>query len=175
MIMLVVNVYLLFTLLTMRWCVSSSTARRRNSFTSRHKTLLPTVALAIPLFIAIPCTASQFEEENSPVSEIVTVKNSLKKLSREETSVTKLFSQIEYLLNVYQLRSRLAYAMSVLPGDERVCGTTTAAKAVEDLYSIIEYYSVAGANSGNEKMMISDSFPVSRIPYDVLYITNVVS
>jgi hypothetical protein len=80
-------------------------------------------------------------------------------LQKEEVTVPSALAQIEYLLNVFRLRSQLQYAMNSMPEEGRVCAAPKASQIVDNLFTITEYFSVDGASAGGKKMIISDAFP----------------
>lgn len=112
------------------------------------------------LFHANPVIAAT---DNPVLDDISVVQKSIRKLQNEELETKALFSQIEYLLDGFQISGRLQYAITVSPPEGRLCAIGSAAKTVDDLRIISEYYSVA--NDGAQKLMIADSYPGEKLEF----------
>ena len=76
---------------------------------------------------------------------------------RTEKDTDVVFRKVDYLLNTYRLPTRFQNAINSLPREGRNCAITQSKQAVDDLFSIAEYFSVS--NDGVQKMMLSDAYP----------------
>ena len=118
---------------------------------------------AFSLIPLLPCGGAgaddDFFSSSSSSVAIRDVQQGLRNLLQETVTVPSALAQIEYLLNVFRLRSQLQYAVNSLPEEGRACASAEASQIVDKLFTITEYFSVDGASSGGVKMIISDAFP----------------
>lgn len=92
------------------------------------------------------------------------VQAQLRKVRREEDNTSAIFKQLEYLLNNFQLPSKIQYTINSVAPEGRACAITTSGKLSNDLRVITEYYSVFNDGDRN-KMMISDSYPGEKLAF----------
>lgn len=77
--------------------------------------------------------------------------------------VNEAFNEVEFVLKTLNLKLILSEAVANAPYESQICAKSSAQKIVEDLYNIVEYFSVS--NDTKKKLMISDSFPGQKLTF----------
>jgi len=88
------------------------------------------------------------------------VRQTLRNLAQKEEDPVLVMEKLDYLLTEYRLPGK----MRVFTESSTKCRKDASRQVVQDVQSIVEYFSVDGAGTA-KKMYIKDAFPGQRIKF----------
>lgn len=109
------------------------------------------------------------------LSDIISARDALDNSMVDSENPIAVVKQIDYLLRDFGLGKKIKVSIAASNESIRPCAQSNGDKVIDDLYNLVEYFSVSNGDYSNRRLLISDSYPGQKKEFVKQGLTSVKS